>query len=100
HLPGAPMIGMKVNQAKALFFDRRAVTSRVDRATRKVLSRFGAFVRTRARSSLRRRKGASPPGQPPSSHTELVKRFLFFVYESEQKGVVIGPALLNKPAER
>ena len=29
---------------KQMFFDRKAVTNRLDRATRKVLSRFGAFV--------------------------------------------------------
>ena len=30
---------------KQMFFDRKAVTSRVDRTARKVLSKFGAFVR-------------------------------------------------------
>ena len=36
---------------KKMFFDRKAVTGAVGRATRKVFSRFGAFVRTAARSS-------------------------------------------------
>ena len=90
------MIGMKINQAKGLFFDRMAVTNAVDRAERKVLSRFGAFVRRGARSSIRRRKSVSQPGSPPSSHTGLLKRNIFFVYERQRSNVVIGPILLNK----
>jgi hypothetical protein len=81
--------------AKSNFFDRAKVTSAVDRATLRVLSRFGAFVRTRARSSIRKRRRPSVPGTPPSSHTDLLKRFLFFSYEPERKSVVIGPAKLN-----
>ena len=46
------MIGMKLDAAKGLFFDRARVTNAVDRTTRKNLSRFGAFVRKRARTSI------------------------------------------------
>ena len=90
------MIGMKINQAKGLFFDRSAVTNAADRAERRVLSRFGAFVRRGARSSIRRRKSVSQPGSPPSSHTGLLKRNIFFIYERQRSNVVIGPILLNK----
>lgn len=57
--------------AKGNFFDRKAVLAAVDKATLRVLSKFGAFVRRRAKSSIRKRKKASPPGQPPSSHSGL-----------------------------
>ncbi|MGH7130060.1 MAG: hypothetical protein ACREIV_15925 [Planctomycetaceae bacterium] len=90
------MIGMKLNQAKGLFFDQPAVMNAVDRAERKVLSRFGAFVRRGARSSIRKRKAVSQPGSPPSSHVGLLKRNIFFVYEPERSNVVIGSILLNK----
>ena len=90
------MIGVTIDQAKGMFFDRKAVTSKVDRAERRVLSRFGAFVRRGARSSIRKRKRASEPGMPPSSHTGLLKRNIFFLYEPQQSGVVIGPTLLGK----
>ena len=90
------MIGLKLNQAKGLFFDRTAVTNAADRAERRVLSRFGAFVRRGARSSIRRRKSVSQPGSPPSSHTGLLKRNIFFIYERQRSNVVIGPILLNK----
>ena len=58
------MIGFEIKQ---LFFDREAVTSRVDPATRKVLSKFGAFVRRTAKGSIRRRRKAAPPGSPRPS---------------------------------
>jgi hypothetical protein len=89
-----------IRQFRQSFFDRAAVTQAVDRATRRVLSKFGAFVRTTARSSLRRRKRVSEPGQPPSSHTGLVKRFLYFGFDAVRKSVIVGPAKLNKPEPR
>lgn len=87
------MIRFEVTQ---LFFDKPAVRSKVDAATRRVLSKFGAFVRRSARSSIRKRKKASQPGQPPSSHAGLLKRFIFFGYDPRQESVVIGPVQLTQ----
>ena len=87
------MIGMNIRE---LFFDRKAVMSKVDRATRKVLSKFGAFVRQAAKSSIRKRKSISPPGRPPSSHTGLLKKFIYFGYEPVKRSVVIGPVRLTQ----
>ncbi len=81
---------------KQTFFDRKAVTGAVDRATRKVLSRFGAFVRTGARHSIRKRRRVSDPGEPPSSHTGLLRNFIFFGYDRDRRSVVIGPQRLNQ----
>lgn len=89
------MIDMRFKTFQKMFFSSKAVTSRVDAATRRVLSRFGAFVRRSARSSIRKRKGASKPGQPPSSHTGLLKKFIWFGYEPKMRSVVIGPAKLT-----
>jgi len=86
-------IGMVTKQ---MFFDTKAVTSRVDAAARKVLSKFGAFVRRGAKSSIRKRKRASAPGEPPSSHTGLLKKFIFFGYDRQRRSVVIGPQRLNQ----
>ena len=86
-------IGFKVTR---LFFDRKAVKNAVDRGKRKVLSKFGAFVRQRAKTSIRKRKRTSAPGQPPSSHTGLLKKFIFFAYDRERDSVVIGPERLNQ----
>jgi hypothetical protein len=82
---------------KHLFFDRQTVVNAVDKAKRQALSRAGAFIRTAAKSSIRSRKGAAPPGQPPHSHTGLLKRFIFFGYDPSTESVVVGPAKLNRP---
>jgi hypothetical protein len=90
------MIGLVT---KDMFFDRKAVLGATDRAARKVLSRFGAFVRTTARHSMRKRKGVSEPGSPPSVHVGLLKKLLFFGYDAGRKSVVIGPTPLHGTAE-
>jgi hypothetical protein len=84
-----------VEQFKATFFDSPKVLRAVDRAMRRQLSKFGAFVRRRQKSSIRKRKRVSAPGSPPSSHSGLLRQFIFFGYEHEKKAVVSGPALLN-----
>jgi len=90
------MIGMVTKQ---MFFDTKAVTSRVDKATRKVLSKFGAFVRTGAKHSIRKRKAVSEPGGPPSSHVGLLRKLIYFGYDPGRKSVVIGPTPLHGTAE-
>ncbi len=89
------MFGLKLNEAKSTFFDSKKVLSATDKATRKVLSKFGAFVRRTARSSIRKRKKISSPGQPPTSRTGFLKRFIYFGYDPAKKSVVIGPIRLN-----
>jgi len=90
------MINVTIDQAKCLYFDQKRVTDAVSKAQRKVLARFGAYVRQTARSSIRKRKRPSEPGSPPSSHTGLLKRTIFFVYEPQRESLIIGPTLLGK----
>ncbi|MEM6503893.1 MAG: hypothetical protein AAF711_00350 [Planctomycetota bacterium] len=87
------MIGFKID--KSMFFDRQKVVDATDRASRRVLSRFAAFVRQRARTSIRKRKGTSAPGGPPHSHVGLLRRFIFFGYDPRKRSVVIGPTALS-----
>ena len=82
------MIDMRI---KSLFFDRPKVQRAMDRAKRRSLSRAGAFIRQRARTSIRKRKRQSRPGQPPSSHTGLLRRFILFGYDRRSDSVVVGP---------
>ena len=79
-----------------MFFDTDRVKRAVDTATRKNLSKAGAFVRTAARSSIRKRKKVSAPGKPPSSHTGLLKKFIFFAYEPARQSVFVGPVQLSR----
>jgi len=76
---------------KDLFFDRAAVTGAVDAAKRKVLSKAGAFIRTAARTSIRKRKGSAPPGKPPHSHEGSLRRLILFGYDRTSDSVVVGP---------
>jgi hypothetical protein len=82
-----------------LFFDRMAVTGAVDRATRGVLSKFGAYVRRTAKGSIRKAKGPSMPGRPPHSHKGFLREFIFFHYNPGSRSVVIGPALFARSTD-
>jgi hypothetical protein len=79
-----------------MFFDKPAILNSVDAGTRQFLSKFGAFVRTRARSSIRTRKTPSEPGTPPSSHEGTLKKYIYFGYDQNVRSVVIGPEKTNQ----
>ena len=87
--------GGKTLKVTAWFFDAPAVLKAVDAGTIKVLSKFGAFVRRTMKSSIRKRRKSSEPGKPPSSHTGLLKQFIFFSFDPRNRSVVIGPEKLN-----
>ena len=91
------MLRMKTVSVE-MFFDRKRVLRAADRANRRNLSKAGAFIRTAAKHSIRRRKAASAPGSPPSSHTGLLRRFILFGYERSRQTVVVGPMRLNQKA--
>lgn len=94
------------------FFDRKIVIDAADRGTRKVLMRFGAFVMTTARRSIkdatfvvrgkkaRARSGItakkiSRPGRPPLGHTKVLRKSIFFDVDMDRRSVVIGPIRLG-----
>jgi hypothetical protein len=107
-----------VESFKGAFFDREAVIKLMDKATHKALSKFGAYVRQRARTSLRYRDATSPPGHPPSAHKTMtrvktnkkgvtskqaaspLRDFTFFAYDRAAKVVYIGPAKTNQQNAR
>lgn len=82
------------------FFDRAKVLNAINKAESQALSKAGAYIRTRARTSiLRRRKKTSPPGSPPSVHsTDQVAtlRNILFAYNPGSHSVFIGPVGLNQ----
>jgi hypothetical protein len=107
-------MNLTVSMAKSSFFDRQRVIDAVDKATRKVLSKAGAFVRQRAKTLIRYRDRPSAAGSPPSAHRTVgrvhkksgkvvtkkqlvspLREFMFFSYDRRTKTVVIGPALLS-----
>ena len=86
-------------QAKSNFFDRAQVKNSMDSATRRALSKSGAFVRQRAKTSIRKRAGSSKPGQAPHSHVGLLRKYILFAYEPARQSVVIGPAKLRADSQ-
>lgn len=83
---------------KSVFFDRAVVKNSLDKWTLDKLSSLGAFVRTSARSLLRKRKRVSRPGEPPSIHSQddnATLRKVEFGYDAARGSVVIGPMPLN-----
>jgi len=78
------------------FFNTAKVIRAMDRATRKALSRAGAFIRTTARRSIRTRKSTSKPGNPPHSHSGELRRRIYFSADLAAQNVVIGPVRFGK----
>ena len=83
---------------KESFFDSAKVMAKVNAGKRKVLSKMGAFVRTRARSSMRKRKRSAAAGAPPSVHAGQLKNLLFFSWDDRTESVVIGTVPLSGDA--
>lgn len=91
-------LGLSFEASKRYFFDRAKVLAAADAAVLRGLSRLGAFVRRRARTSLRRRKKASAPGSPPSVHSKdnfATLKNILFAYDPARRSVVVGPVRLN-----
>lgn len=84
-----------IASVKRLFFDKKTVLSAVDVGTRKVLSKFGAFVARRSQTSLRRKKGTSAPGTVPYSHTDKLRDGILFSFDPATRSVVIGPIVFG-----
>lgn len=76
-----------------VFFDDRKILRLVNREERKKLSKFGAYVRQRAKTSIKPSKWTSRPGRPPASHTGRLRQLILFGYSEAQKTVAIGPIL-------
>lgn len=107
-----------ISQFKRTFFDARRVTDPAERVIKTKLSRFGAFTRRTAKTSIkkapkvdasgkikrgRKKKGVeyrdavSKPGDPPFGHgQQLYKKFIYFGYDAAKQTVIIGPALFKR----
>jgi len=81
---------------KDMFFDRATVIRAVDGAKRAVLSKAGAFIRTAARTSIRKRRASAPAGKPPHSHEGSLRRLILFGYDKPADSVVVGPVGFKK----
>lgn len=76
------------------FFNSKKVLRLLDKKTHAVFARFGKYVRTTAKRSIRPvgKKGTpSKPGSPPKSRKGLLKNFIFYAFDLAKRSVVIGP---------
>lgn len=92
---------------KRFFFDRQAVSDLVGKTTAKAMSKAGAFIQRRARSSLRRGgkrarvpggRQPSPAGRPPrvwSTDNVATLKNIQFQFDASRLSVIVGPLLLN-----
>lgn len=89
---------------KDQFFDRRIIDNQLMRREKFKLWRIGSFLRTRARSMLRRRKKVSKPGQSPSvrapSGSFATLKNILYYYDPERRSVIVGPRFLNGTAPK
>lgn len=83
-------------KVKELFFDRQAVMTAMDKAVIKNLNKFGGYVRRAAQNSIVHKGGYSQPGHAPHSHTDVLKRNIFYYADLSNQSVIIGPVKLGK----
>lgn len=88
--------GMNFKMAKSQFFDR-AITKGLDAATKKVLSRFGAFVRRSAKSSLKRAKQKSKGEMTAEEREKYAIRVT--LAKREGKKPPRRPEVISKPGD-
>ena len=67
------------------------VARKAKRANIQSLAHAGAAIRLAARRGIRRRKKASPAGQPPSTRRGLLRSAILYAVEKQNNLVVIGP---------
>ena len=104
---------LTIDESKVLFFDRPIASRLLTPYMRAVYSRFGAYVRSDARNSMRKApvcrtwmrhgpyagwdmldRAPSAPGTPPHTRVGYVKKFLYFSLDPDRLSVVIGPRRL------
>jgi hypothetical protein len=83
-----------VAQIRAAFFDSDLVAEKLEAGKRRAFVRLGSYVRTAARSSIKRRKKSSPPGRPPSAHSGEIK-LIFFSWDEQTQSMVVGPVIFQ-----
>jgi hypothetical protein len=112
---------MITSDLRRSFFDSELVMKKVDAAKRKALSKQGAFIRRRAKSSIKYSSGPnggkrSAPGSPPAAHrvssftrhkksrksgkvtsrpASPLRELIYFAYDGSTDSVVIGPEVFR-----
>lgn len=83
-------MGFDFAALRASFFDADKVVKAVSQAKRKAFSKAGAYIRQRAKTSIKKKKGSAPAGNPPHAHAGQI-RLIFFAWDARAESVVVGP---------
>lgn len=81
------MIGLRVRTKSEV----RRVKRKAQQRTFTSLGHAGAAIRLTARRSIRRRKTASAPGQPPHTRRGQLRRSIAYAVEKARQRVLVGP---------
>lgn len=74
-------------------FNRKEMERDIGKENALAMNKMAAFVRRRARSSLRRRKKSAPAGSPPSvhsSHSVATLKNIQYAYDPQSHSTVVG----------
>lgn len=86
--------------ASKMMFDTGAFRNAVRRAKRKILSKWGAYVRTVAKNSIKTGGDDqhSQPGSTPIGHNGKTryKDFIFYFFDAGSDEVIVGAVLLPR----
>jgi hypothetical protein len=72
------------------------VEASIEKAKLKSLKKVGFKTREAAMNSIKDGTGYSHPGEPPISHTGVLRRFILYSMGDGNSSVVIGPKYLKK----
>lgn len=93
-------LGVELDTVKEYFFDRQRVIRAIDARSHRAIKRIALYIRKVAINSIKKAgkpggpKFYSLPGQPPKSHTGLLKKFIFASYDPRLRSAVVGPTKL------
>lgn len=96
-LKSGAMPRVKIKQARKFFFESRKILEEAGKSSEIALARCGAHVMTIAKRSMRWRKKASKPGEPPSARTDRkpgggeLRRGVVF-WKPHPNKVLVGPS--------
>ncbi len=72
-------------------FEAQRVKARTREGNFKSLGHAGGAIRLTAKRSIRKRKKASDPGQPPHTRDGRLRNAIAYAVEKDKQRVVIGP---------
>ena len=87
-----------IQTAAKSYFNAKKLNQAVEKAEMKALTRQAFVLRKTAMDSIQKSRSISNPGDPPKSHSGLLRRFMLYSVDYVKRVAVIGPKKINKPS--